>query len=110
VMEAGAALRVSRTTAYAMAHEWRETGGKSGLPVIKVGHVLRVPRPALEQMIEAKLQRPGEAEPRSASEKPQEPQPVAASVEPEAAPTPATTRTRRPRPVPPGQTQLPLTA
>jgi hypothetical protein len=34
-----------------MAREWRETGGKSGLPVIEVGHQLRVPRRALDELI-----------------------------------------------------------
>ena len=48
-------LRIGRTKAYAMAREWRETGGRSGLPVIDLGHVLRVPRRALEEMIGAEL-------------------------------------------------------
>lgn len=41
--------------AYAMAREWRETDGRSGLPVIDLGHVLRVPRHALEEMVGAEL-------------------------------------------------------
>jgi len=48
VEEAGVLLRIGRTKAYAMAREWRETDGRSGLPVIDLGHVLRVPRRALE--------------------------------------------------------------
>lgn len=55
VEEAGAALRVGRTKAYAMAREWRETGGRSGLPVIDLGHLLRVPRRALEELIGTRL-------------------------------------------------------
>ncbi len=55
VEEAGELLRVGRTKAYAMAREWRETDGRSGLPVIDLGHVLRVPRPALEELIGADL-------------------------------------------------------
>ena len=51
VEEAGALLRIGRTKAYAMTREWRETGGRSGLPVIDLGHVLRVPRRALEELI-----------------------------------------------------------
>ena len=51
VTEAGALLRIGRTKAYAMAREWRETDGRSGLPVIDLGHVLRVPRHALEEMV-----------------------------------------------------------
>jgi hypothetical protein len=55
VEEAGELLRIGRTKAYAMAREWRETDGRSGLPVIDLGHVLRVPRPALEALIGADL-------------------------------------------------------
>ena len=55
VEEAGVLLRIGRSKAYAMAREWRETGGGSGLPVIDLGHVLRVPRRALEELIGAEL-------------------------------------------------------
>jgi hypothetical protein len=55
VEEAGELLRIGRTKAYAMAREWRETDGRSGLPVIDLGHVLRVPRQALEELIGAEL-------------------------------------------------------
>jgi hypothetical protein len=55
VEEAGELLRIGRTKAYAMAREWRETDGRSGLPVIDLGHVLRVPRQALEELIGADL-------------------------------------------------------
>ena len=55
VEEAGRLLRIGRTKAYAMATEWRETGGRSGLPVVDLGHVLRVPRRALEELIGAEL-------------------------------------------------------
>lgn len=51
VEEAGDLLRIGRTKAYAMAREWRETGGRSGLPVVDLGHVLRVPRQALEELV-----------------------------------------------------------
>jgi len=53
VEEAGALLRIGRTKAYAMAKQWRATGGEAGLPVIDLGHVLRVPRRALEDMVVA---------------------------------------------------------
>jgi hypothetical protein len=55
VEEAGEVLRIGRGKAYAMAREWRETNGRSGLPVVDLGNVLRVPRPALEEMIGAEL-------------------------------------------------------
>jgi len=55
VEEAGALLRIGRSKAYAMAREWRETDGRSGLPVVDLGNVLRVPRRALEDLIGAEL-------------------------------------------------------
>jgi hypothetical protein len=65
VEEAGVVLRIGRTKAYAMAREWRETDGRSGLPVVDLGHVLRVPRRALEELMGAELtevERPTRAE------------------------------------------------
>ena len=55
VEEAGELLRIGRSKAYALAREWRETDGRSGLPVVDLGNVLRVPRPALEKLIGADL-------------------------------------------------------
>jgi hypothetical protein len=51
VEEAGELLRIGRTKAYALTREWLQTNGRSGLPVIDLGNVLRVPRHALEEMI-----------------------------------------------------------
>lgn len=55
VEEAGRLLRIGRTKAYAMAREWRDTDGRAGLPVVDLGHVLRVPRRALDDLIGAEL-------------------------------------------------------
>ena len=55
VEEAAAVMRIGRTKAYAMAREWRATGGASGLPVIDFGNTLRVPRHTLEQVIGAPI-------------------------------------------------------
>ena len=55
VEEAARLIRVGRTKAYAMTREWRATDGRSGLPVLDFGHVLRVPRHALEELIGAHL-------------------------------------------------------
>lgn len=55
VEEAAAVMRIGRTKAYAMAREWRATGGASGLPVIDFGNTLRVPRHALESVIGAPI-------------------------------------------------------
>ncbi len=51
IEEAARVIRVGRTKAYAMAREWRATGGRSGLPVVDFGHVLRVPRCQLEMIV-----------------------------------------------------------
>jgi len=37
VAEAAEVLRISRTSAYKLAEEWRVTRGTSGLPTIKLG-------------------------------------------------------------------------
>ena len=58
--EAAAMLRISRNTAYAAARQWRESGGREGLPCIEIGRVLRVPRAALQDLFDcapAKLDR-----------------------------------------------------
>ncbi|MGO9874556.1 MAG: helix-turn-helix domain-containing protein [Acidimicrobiia bacterium] len=55
VEEAAEVLRIGRTKAYAMAQEWRDTGGRSGLPVVDPGHVLRVPLRQLEAIIGGSL-------------------------------------------------------
>ena len=103
VEEAGELLRIGRTKAYAMAREWRETDGQSGLPVIDLGHVLRVPRQALEELIgtdlsreivEIRLER-GPAVP--PTKQPQR-QPFEPAAEESVRPSPATrTRSRRDR-------------
>jgi hypothetical protein len=55
VEEAAAVLRIGRTKAYAMATEYRATGGASGLPVVDLGSVLRVPRHKLEELVGAPI-------------------------------------------------------
>ena len=51
VEEAARVLRIGRTKAYELARLRLVTGGSEGLPVVRVGHLLRVPRHALEQFI-----------------------------------------------------------
>ena len=50
VEEAAQYLGISRNTAYLATKRYRATGGREGLPVIKIGGCLRVPRAALERM------------------------------------------------------------
>jgi hypothetical protein len=48
IAEAAAVLRIGRSKAYEMAHQYLATGGREGLPVIRLGAgCLRVPRWAL---------------------------------------------------------------
>ena len=44
VDEAAGLLRISRTSAYKLAHEWRCTGGASGLPTVRLGSRILVRR------------------------------------------------------------------
>ena len=50
VEEAADVLRIGRTKAYALAAEYEASGGTSGLPVIRLGGCLRVPRWALLEL------------------------------------------------------------
>ena len=47
--QAAAVLQIGRTAAYAMARQYQCSDGKEGLPVVRVGRQLRVPRAVLEQ-------------------------------------------------------------
>ncbi len=47
VEEAARVLRGGRSKAYAMAAQYTKSGGLEGLPVLRMGDLLRVPRPAL---------------------------------------------------------------
>lgn len=63
VEEAAVLLRIGRTSAYGLAREWRETGGRKGLPVVELGRQLRVPRAALEGLYLTVLDEPEGEEP-----------------------------------------------
>ena len=49
VEEAAAVLRIGRTAAYALSRQFLATDGASGLPVLRIGKQMRVPRARLEQ-------------------------------------------------------------
>ena len=53
VEEAAAVLRIGRTSAYLLCQQWRFSQGDSGLPVVEVGRLLRVPRAALVRLAES---------------------------------------------------------
>jgi hypothetical protein len=51
IEEAARVLRLGRTAAYEQARVWRDTDGKAGLPNFAIGHALRVPTAALENLL-----------------------------------------------------------
>lgn len=55
IEEAAAYLRVSKSHAYASVAEYERTDGESGMPAVRIGHAIRVPREALRQWIEDSL-------------------------------------------------------
>jgi excisionase family DNA binding protein len=58
VEQAAAILRIGRTAAYALAGRYIATDGKEGMPAIRVGKQLRVPRTALERWLGGPLTPP----------------------------------------------------
>lgn len=52
VEEAAKVLRIGREAAYDLARQWRVTGGREGLPVVRFGRSLRVPRAALLRLLD----------------------------------------------------------
>jgi Helix-turn-helix domain len=50
VEEAARVLRIGRTLAYSLARRYETSGGVAGLPVIRLGSCLRVPRRALVEL------------------------------------------------------------
>ena len=50
VEEAADVLRIGRTLAYTLARRYQATGGRDGLPVVRVGYCLRVPCWALMEL------------------------------------------------------------
>lgn len=99
VEEAAAVLRIGRTAAYALTRQWRATGGAEGLPVVRVGRLLRVPVHQLERLAAGAIDHvdPTRAD-RSATE--------ATSTRP--APEPAPRSTTRPSRRTPDQAQATL--
>ncbi len=51
VEEAAAALRIGRRLAYELAHRYLDTAGAEGLPVVRLGRLLRVPKAKLDLLL-----------------------------------------------------------
>ena len=58
IEQAATILRIGRAAAYALAHRYLATDGAEGLPVIRIGKQLRVPRIALERWLGGPLTPP----------------------------------------------------
>ncbi len=52
IEEAAKVLRIGRGAAYALARQWLDSGGKEGLPVVRLGRSLRVPRAGLLRLLD----------------------------------------------------------
>jgi hypothetical protein len=63
VEEAARVLRIGRTSAYALVRRYLATDGAEGVPVRRVGHLLRVPRCGLEELVGGPITWPIPAEP-----------------------------------------------
>lgn len=51
IEEVAEVLRISRG-AYTLARRWRDTDGREGIPCLRLGRTLRVPRGALREMLD----------------------------------------------------------
>ncbi len=52
IEEAAKVLRIGRGAAYALARQYLATGGREGLPVVRLGRSLRVPRAGLLRLLD----------------------------------------------------------
>jgi hypothetical protein len=91
VTEAARALRIGRTIAYEQATRFEETGGAQGLPVIRIGRLLRVPRAQLEAMAGGPLTSPPPAPPSQHPTNPSASKPSSPSPDPHQPSLPFTT-------------------
>ena len=103
VEEAAEIVRIGRTLAYQLAARFEATNGAEGLPVLRIGRLLRVPRAALETWAGAELTA---TTPHPAPEQPDPPVPPPPAIA-TATPTPLTPATR-PSPRPSEQPRLPF--
>jgi excisionase family DNA binding protein len=51
VEEVAGILRISRSAAYELVNAWLATDGETGLPAVRLGRSLRIPRAAVERLL-----------------------------------------------------------
>lgn len=51
VDEVARLLRISRSAAYELANAWLATDGEAGIPVVRLGRSLRIPRAAVVRLL-----------------------------------------------------------
>ena len=56
--EAAEVLRIGRSLAYGMAHQYESSDGRDGMPVLRFGSCIRVPRWALAELLDHRTRRP----------------------------------------------------
>ena len=64
IEETAEVLRIGRTAAYAQAARYEATDGAEGIPVVRFGRLLRVPRAQLERIAGGQLTEPSAPRPR----------------------------------------------
>ena len=56
IEEAAKVLRIGRGAAYALARRYLDSGGREGLPVVRLGRSRRVPRAGLLRLLEVDVE------------------------------------------------------
>ena len=100
IEEAARIARIGRSTAYDIAREYEITAGARGMPVVRFGKQLRVPRYRLEDWLGGPITWPIFTDER----------PVCCSTNESITPTPSPKRTTRRATRPPDQDVLPFSA
>jgi hypothetical protein len=100
VEQAAAVLHIGRSSSYSLVREYLATNGASGLPAIRLGALIRVPRPLLEQMLGGPITWPPTQRTRA----------VESAAPPAARPSTTPNRSRRAQQPLPEQTSLSLQA
>ncbi|KAA0233126.1 MAG: DNA-binding protein [Actinobacteria bacterium] len=58
VEETAAVLRIGRTSAYAEIRRWERTGGAAGIPSVRFGRSVRVPKAVILRLLDPTRRRP----------------------------------------------------